>query len=117
MPKTEKGTANGVATLGDDGKLAESQRPPVQSPAELHTVTLPESSWVSNQQTVWLADVAAEETAQSRMASPASASATAYYDADIMLTGQAAGSLTFSCNEVPTSDLTVYVVIMEVTAE
>lgn len=116
IPKSEKGSANGVATLGDDGKLAESQRPPVQSPAKLHTVTLTASSWVSNQQTVLLSDVAADETAQSIMASPASASATAYYDAEIMLTGQASGSLTFSCNEVPSSDLTVYVVIMEVTA-
>lgn len=116
VPKSEKGAANGVATLGDDGKLAESQRPPVQSPAKLHTVTLTASSWVSNQQTVLLSDVAAEETAQSIMASPASASATAYYDAEIMLTGQASGSLTFSCNEVPSADLTVYVVIMEVTA-
>lgn len=116
VPNSLKGVANGVATLGADGKLTESQRPPVQSPATCHTVTLSVSSWVSNQQTVLLPDVDADETAQTIMASPASASATAYYDAEVMLAAQASGSLTFSCSTAPTSDLTVYVVIMEVTA-
>lgn len=74
-------------------------------------VTLTTSGWSSNTQTVTVPGVVASETAQLITPIPADASRSAYYEAGIMCTGQAANSLTFTCQTVPTSNLTVYVVI------
>ena len=74
-------------------------------------VTLTTSGWPSNTQTVTVPGVVATETAQLITPTPAIASQSAYYEAGIMCTGQAANSLTFTCQTVPTSNLTVYVVI------
>lgn len=74
-------------------------------------VTLTTSGWSSNTQTVTVSGVSASETAQLITPVPAIASQSAYYEAGIMCTGQAANSLTFTCQTVPTSNLTVYVVI------
>lgn len=74
-------------------------------------VTLTTSGWSSNTQTVTVSGVSASETAQLITPTPAIASQSAYYEAGIMCTGQAANSLTFTCQTVPTSNLTVYVVI------
>lgn len=81
------------------------------------TVTLSSSGWDSTAktQTVTVTGVSATETAQMITPTPALASQTAYYDAGILCTGQAANSLTFTANTIPTADLTVYVVIQEVT--
>ena len=78
------------------------------------TVTLPASSWSSNAQTVTVNGVLADETAQLIQPMPAVASQAAYYAAGILCTNQAANSLTFTCQEAPSSDLTVYVVMQEV---
>ena len=75
------------------------------------TVTLTASGWSSNTQTVTVSGVSATETAQLITPTPVIASQSAYYEAGIMCTGQAANSLTFTCQTVPTSNLTVYVVI------
>ena len=75
------------------------------------TITLSSSSWSSNTQTVTVSGVVASETAQLITPTPAITSQSAYYEAGIMCTGQAANSLTFTCQTVPTSNLTVYVVI------
>ena len=74
-------------------------------------ITLTTSGWSSNTQTVTVPGVVAYETAQLITPTPAIASQSAYYEAGIMCTGQAANSLTFTCQTVPTSNLTVYVVI------
>lgn len=74
-------------------------------------VTLTTSGWSSNTQTVTVSGVVASETAQLITPTPAIASQSAYYEAGIMCTNQAANSLTFTCQTVPTSNLTVYVVI------
>lgn len=74
-------------------------------------ITLTTSSWSSNTQTVTVSGVSATETAQLITPTPAIASQSAYYEAGIMCTGQAANSLTFTCQTVPTRNLTVYVVI------
>lgn len=74
-------------------------------------VTLTTSGWSSNTQTVTVPGVVASEIAQLITPTPAIASQSAYYEAGIMCTGQAANSLTFTCQTVPTSNLTVYVVI------
>ena len=80
------------------------------------TVTLPASGWSSNTQTVTVQGVLADESAQLIQPMPAMVSQTAYYEAGILCTGQAANQLTFTCQNVPTEDLTVYVVIQGVTA-
>lgn len=74
-------------------------------------ITLTTSGWSSNTQTVTVSGVSATETAQLITPTPAIASQSAYYEAGIMCTGQGANSLTFTCQTVPTSNLTVYVVI------
>lgn len=74
-------------------------------------ITLTTSGWSSNTQTVTVSGVSATETAQLITPTPAIASQSAYYEAGIMCTKQAANSLTFTCQTVPTSNLTVYVVI------
>ena len=74
-------------------------------------ITLTTSGWSSNTQTVTVSGVSATETAQLITPTPAISSQSAYYEAGIMCTGQAANSLTFTCQTVPTSNLTVYVVI------
>ena len=78
------------------------------------SITLTTSGWSSNTQTVTVSGVSADETAQLIMPVPALASQTAYYEAGILVTGQAANSLTFTCSTVPSSNLTVYVVMQEV---
>lgn len=142
IPTTEKGAANGVATLGADALLAAAQRPKAgglyrddgnttleKSLTDISTtlqnkaatpksvsVTLASASWDSTakMQTVTVTGVSAIEKAQMITPTPALASQSAYYDAGILCTGQAANSLTFTCKTVPTADLTVYVVIQEV---
>lgn len=88
------------------------------------TITLTSDGWTNtmapvepggetlgHQQTVTVSGVSATETAQLITPTPAIASQSAYYKAGIMCTGQAANSLTFTCQTVPTSNLTVYIVI------
>lgn len=88
------------------------------------TVTLTADGWTNtmapvepggetlgHQQTVTVSGVVASETAQLITPTPAIASQSAYYKAGIMCTNQGTNSLTFTCQTVPTSNLTVYVVI------
>lgn len=96
-PTTAKGVANKAYV---DSK----------SPTSV-AITLTTSGWSSNTKTVTVSGVSASETAQLITPTPAIASQSAYYEAGIMCTGQAANSLTFTCQTVPTSNLTVYVVI------
>ena len=80
--------------------------------------TLSASGWDSTAktQTVTVTGVSATETAQLITPVPALASQASYYDAGIKCTGQAANSLTFTADTIPTADLTVYVTIQEVSA-
>ena len=82
------------------------------------SVTLTASGWNSSAktQTVTVNGVLADESAQVIQPIPALASQSAYYAAGIMATGQAANSITFTASTVPTADLSVYIVITEVTA-
>lgn len=81
------------------------------------TVTLSASAWDSTAltQMVAVTGVSATEAAQLITPTPALASQAVYYESGILCTGQAADSLTFTCTTAPTEDLTVYVVIQEVT--
>lgn len=80
------------------------------------SITLPASGWSSNTQTVTVTGVLADETKQLIQPMPAVASQNAYITAGVICSGQAANSLTFTCQTVPTENLTVYVVIQEVSA-
>lgn len=101
-------TSVGTPVNGSDG--ANKAYVDSKAPTSV-TITLSASSWSSNTQTVTVSGVSATETAQLITPTPAIASQSAYYEAGIMCTGQAANSLTFTCQTVPTSNLTVYVVI------
>ncbi len=82
------------------------------------SVTLTASGWNSSAktQTVTVSGVLADESAQVIQPIPAIASQSAYNAAGILATGQAANSITFTASTVPKADLSVYVVITEVTA-
>ena len=86
------------------------------TPAVAKTVTLYSSGWSSNSQTVTVNGVLADETKQLIQPMPAVASQVAYMSAGIYCSGQAANSLTFTCSETPTEDITLYIVITEVGA-
>jgi len=82
------------------------------------SVTLTAAGWDAGTrtQTVPAPGVLADETAQLIQPIPAQAGRSAYYGAGILCTAQAAGSLTFTAETVPPTDLTVYVVVQEVGA-
>ena len=79
-------------------------------------VTLTASGWVDRVQTVAISGMLADETSQLIQPVPALTSQASYIEAGILCTGQAIDSLTFTATTAPTDDLTVYVVITEVTA-
>lgn len=81
-----------------------------------HKVSLTVAGWDSStkQQTVSVGDVVADETAQLILPMPAAASMTAYNDAGIQCTAQAAGQLTFTADTVPTASIDVYVTVTPV---
>lgn len=108
------GTLTGALTLNgeptEDLQAAPKQYVDALKPL-VRTITLTTSGWSSNTQTVTVSGVSATETAQLITPTPSIASQSAYYEARIMCTKQAANSLTFTCQTVPTSNLTVYIVI------
>ena len=75
-------------------------------------ITLTAAGWDSSAltQTVTVRGVSADENAQMIVPMPTMANATAYYEAGIYASAQAANSLTFTCTTVPTENLQVYVV-------
>lgn len=79
-------------------------------------VTLTAGGWdaTAKTQTVTVAGVVADEAKQLILPVPALSSQTAYIEAGILCTVQAANSLTFLAGTVPTEDLTVYVVVQGV---
>ena len=81
-------------------------------------VTLSASGWDSSAktQTVTVSGVLADETKQLITPAPAAASQVAYYNAGIRCTGQAANNLTFTAETIPSTNLTVYVTVQEVSA-
>ena len=78
-------------------------------------ITLTAAGWNgSNQQTVTVSGVLADEAAQLIIPVPAMASLSAYQAAGILCTAQATNSLTFTCTTKPTADITVYITIQDV---
>ena len=78
-----------------------------------HKVTLTVAGWngTTKTQTATVSGVSATETEQEIHITPAIASMSAYMEAGVYASGQAANQITFTASEVPTTDLTVYVVI------
>lgn len=89
-------------------QILQEQKPKV------YPITLVASAWSSNSQTITVPGVLADETKQLITPAPALASQAAYLAAGVLCTGQAADSLTFTCQTVPTGNLTVYVAITDV---
>lgn len=73
------------------------------------TVTLPASGWSGNKQTVTAKNVTASNTV---IASPAPASHAVYAENGVYCSAQAAGKLTFTCDYVPSTDITVNVALL-----
>ena len=72
------------------------------------TATL-STTWSSKQQSVTVSGVTTSNTV---IVTPAPASYNMYCECGVYCSAQAANSLTFTCDEVPTSSLTVNIVIM-----
>ena len=113
------GTMTGALTLNGnpsaDNQAANKAYVDSKAPKSV-SVTLPASGWASNAQTVTVSGVLADETKQLIQPMPAVASQQAYMAAGVYCSGQAANSLTFTCSEVPTEDIAMYIVITEVGA-
>ena len=79
----------------------------------VRTLTLSTAGWDSDAktQTVTCSGVLSDETAQLITVTPALASQSAYLEAGVRCTAQAADALTFTATTVPTEALTVYAVI------
>lgn len=76
-------------------------------------ITLPASSWDTTtlQQTVEVVGITADQASQVITISPDTSQYNEYLDAGILCIEQNTGSLTFSAEEIPTSDFTVYVAV------
>lgn len=97
-----KGTGNG-------GVSAAAHGVDYQLPVKTATVTLSASGWSENAQTASVADVAADSIV---VVAPAPASRKAYIEADVYCSAQGNGTLTFACEDVPSTALTVNVQII-----
>lgn len=75
-------------------------------------VTLTAAGWADNRQTVSAPGVSADELSQLLIPVAAGTAMEAYEDAVVRCRVQAENSLTFTCEEVPAVDLTVYIVII-----
>lgn len=111
--KVTGATAGNFAGLDANGNLTDSGKKAAdfQTKHATATVTLAVASWSSNAQTVSAAGVTADNTV---IVAPAAASQEAYTAAGVKCTAQAAGTLTFGCEETPKEALTVNVVILGV---
>ena len=97
-----KGTGNGGVTAATHGV-------DYQLPIETATITLPTSGWTNNTRT---ASVAGVTTNSIVIVAPAPESRKAYIEADVYCSAQGNGTLTFVCEDVPNTSLTVNVQII-----
>ena len=92
------------------GKQSQSAQDLYGSVITNKTISLTASDWSNNKQTVSATGVTADNNV---FVSPAPASHTAYCESGVRCTAQAAGSLTFTCDEVPDSTLSVNLAIID----
>lgn len=103
-----------LATPVDASDAANKAYVDAQSPSAVLT-TLSSSGWDSNStQTVSVAGILADESKQMILPMPVMADLTAYNDSGILLTAQAANSVTFTATDTPVSDIHVYVCFQSV---
>ena len=81
----------------------------VTIPGVTKTTATLSTTWSSKQQSVTVSGVTTSNTV---IVTPAPASYNMYCECGVYCSAQAANSLTFTCDEVPTSSLTVNIVIM-----
>ena len=75
-----------------------------------YTITLTAAGWSNNTQN---AAIARATATNSIVVSPIPANQSAYSDAGILCTAQAAGSITFVCDSVPATDIQVNVLVVD----
>lgn len=92
-----------------DGAVTPAKTTGIQPEHVTATVTLPVSGWSGNTQTVSVAAVTASNTV---LSSPAAASWESARDNGVRCTGQGAGTLTFTCDSVPSGSLSYNLVIL-----
>lgn len=78
------------------------------------SITLSTSAWASNSQIVTVSGVLADETKQMIYIVPAKASESLYVSSGVTCITQGANALTFTCKELPSANLTVFVTIQEI---
>ena len=102
-------------TLRQEGMAADSAavREYVDGKWTPVTVSLTVAGWSNNQQTVTVANVTADSAATSVIVAPdpAADNYAAYNNSGVRCTAQGAGTLTFSCDSVPSTALTVNVLV------
>lgn len=103
--KEPDGTGNVPLTAADVGAIPDEDGAVSKS----FTVTLPSGGWSDNTQSVTATGVTAANTV---IVSPAPASYLTYAEAQVRCTAQASNSLTFTCEDVPSAELTVNVTVI-----
>lgn len=96
--------SNNYRLLDSDGTIPTARLTKVNS-----TITLTAAGWSSNTQTVNVTGMTADGVV---MVSPDPTDQSAYTSAGILCTAQGAGTLTFTCDTVPSGDLSVNVVML-----
>lgn len=108
----EKGLINEdeIYLVADDGSSSNDTVPTACK------VKLTVAGWNSSTKTqsVTISGVSADEASQLLLPMPTAASKSAYDESGIQMTGQAANSVTFTCDTVPTAAIEVWVVIQSV---
>ena len=109
-------TTNILKGNGSGGLAAAEKDTDYASPPTACKVKLTVAGWNSSTKTqsVTISGVSADEASQLLLPMPTAASKSAYDDAGIQMTGQAANSVTFTCDTVPTAAIEVWVVIQSV---
>lgn len=103
-----------IASGGTGASTPEAARASLGAQAQHQKakVTLPANGWKNNQQTVSVPGVLADEDECDVIVSAAKASRTAYNDAVVYCSAQGDDQLTFACDETPSADITVNVLIL-----
>lgn len=82
--------------------------------AKAQKITLDETKWNEKQQTVSVSGILADEPLQLILVMPNIASASTYGSCNCLAISQDENSLTFKCDEIPTTPLDVYIIIQKV---
>ena len=101
--------ANGAVTKAKLGSDVTAAALGGAVPSVTKTATLSASGWASKKQTVTVSGIT---TSQHLVIAPAPASYVAYGESMVRCVTQAANSLTFQCEDVPTASLTVNILIV-----